>query len=127
MPTALEPSLAPAALTTLMLSLDATIQTRQATVLKLSRLARWLLFAAGGIALSSIAVAVIHGFTHFLLVAGFAAFVAGLSLRLHARSRYLGQGLVGMRYTRSGLADDALLTRQREALMRKADEYLAQN
>ena len=123
----LEPAPAPAAIATLTLSLDATIQIRQATVLKLSRFARWLLFAAGGIALASVVVAVIEGFTHFLLVAGFAAFVAALALRLHARSRFLGQGLVGMRYTRSGLADDALLSRQREALMRKADEYLAQN
>ena len=68
-----------------------------------------------------------ESFIHFLLVAGFAAFVAGLALRLQARSRYLGQGLVGMRYTRSGLADEALPSRQREALMRRADEYLAQN
>ena len=126
-PLGLEPAPAPAAIATLTLSLDATIQIRQATVLKLSRFARWLLFAAGGIALASVVVAVIEGFTHFLLVAGFAAFVAALALRLHARSRFLGQGLVGMRYTRSGLADDALLSRQREALMRKADEYLAQN
>ena len=126
-PLGLEPAPAPAAIATLTLSLDATIQNRQATVLKLSRFARWLLFAAGGIALASVVVAVIEGFTHFLLVAGFAAFVAALALRLHARSRFLGQGLVGMRYTRSGLADDALLSRQREALMRKADEYLAQN
>ena len=126
-PLGLEPAPAPAAIATLTLSLDATIQIRQATVLKLSRFARWLLFAAGAIALASVVVAVIEGFTHFLLVAGFAAFVAAIALRLHARSRFLGQGLVGMRYTRSGLADDALLSRQREALMRKADEYLAQN
>ena len=108
-------------------SLDATIQTRQTTVLKLSRLARWLIFAASAIAFASIVVAVITGFTHFLLVAGYAAFVAALALRLHARSRSLGQGLVGMRYTRGGLADEALLTRQREGLMRKAEDYLAQN
>ena len=126
-PSGLEPAPAPATVATLMLSLDATIQIRQATVLKLSRLARWLLVAAGAIALASVVVAVIKGFIHFLLVAGFAALVAGLALRLHARSRYLGQGLVGMRYTRSGLADESLLSRQREALMRKAEEYLAQN
>ena len=123
----LEPAPAPATVATLIHSLDATIQNRQATVLKLSHLAQWLLYAAGAIAIGSIVVAIIEGFTHFLLVAGFAAFVAALALRLHARSRFLGQSLVGMRYTRSGLADEALLSRQREALMRKADEYLAQN
>ena len=95
--------------------------------MKLSRHARWLILAAGAIALASLVVAVIEGFTHFLLVSGFAALVAGLALRLHARSRYLAQGLVGMRYTRSGLADEALPSRQREALMRRAEEYLAQN
>ena len=126
-PLGLEPAPAPATVATLIYSLDATIQNRQATVLKLSHLARWLLYAAGAIAIGSIVVAIIEGFTHFLLVAGFSAFVAALALRLHARSRFLGQGLVGMRYTRSGLADEALLSRQREALMRKADEYLAQN
>ena len=126
-PLGLEPAPAPATVATLIHSLDATIQIRQATVLKLSHLARWLLYAAGAIALSAIVVALVEGFTHFLLVAGFEAFVAALALRLHARSRYLGQSLVGMRYTRSGLADEALLSRQREALMRKADEYLAQN
>ena len=127
MPTALEPAPAPATVAMLIQSLDATIQTRQTTVLKLGRLARWLIFVAAGIALASIVVAVIKGFTHFLLISGYAAFVAALALRLHARSRSLGQGLVGMRYTRGGLADEALLTRQREGLMRKAEDYLAQN
>ena len=126
-PLGLEPAPAPAAIATLTHSLEATIQIRQATVLKLSRLARWLLVAAGALALAALVAAIVESFTHFLLVAGFAALVAGLALRLHARSRSLGQGLVGMRYTRSGLADETLLSRQREALMRKAEEYLAQN
>ena len=62
-----------------------------------------------------------------LVVAGFGAFVASLAVRLHARTRFLGQGLVGMRYTGSGLADEALPTRQREMVVRKADEYLGHN
>ena len=103
------------------------IQTRQATVVKLSKLARWLLFIAIAIAVGSITVMFIQSFTHFLFVAGFALFAAGLALWLHTRSLFLGQGLVGMRYTSSGLADTALPTRQRENLIRKADEYLAQN
>ena len=109
------------------LSLQTMIQTRQATVLKLSRLARWLVFFSIAIALGSIAVMFLQSLEHFLIVAGFAVFVLGLALWLHARARFLGQGLVSMRYTGTGLADDALPTRQRETLMRKADEYLAQN
>lgn len=109
------------------LSLETMIQARQVTVLKLSRLARLLLFASGAIVLGSIPLIFVESLTHFLIVAGFGAFVASLAVRLQARTRYLGQGLVGMRYTGSGLADDALPTRQREMVVRRADEYLAQN
>ena len=117
----------PAPLLTKALSLDTMIQTRQGTVLKLSRLATGLLFFACAMLFVSLAAAMFHSFTHFVFVAGFAVFAASLALWLHARARYLGQGLVAMRYTSSGLADDALPTRQRESLLRKADEYLAQN
>ena len=123
-PAAVEP---PPPLSARALSLETMIQTRQASVLKLSRLARWLVFIAIAAAVASVAVLLAKGFMHFLFVAGFPLFVAGLALRLHARALFLGQGLVGMRYTGNGLADDALPTRQREVLVRKADEYLAQN
>ena len=128
-PVATAPAVAepPVPASPLLLSLETMILARQATVLKLSSLARGILYFASIVALASIAAAIVHSFTHFLLVAGFAAFVASLALRLHARSRFLGQGLVALRYTSSGLADDALPTRQRESLLRKADEYLAQN
>ncbi len=116
-----------APLSTRALSLETMIQTRQTTVVKLSRLARGLVFFALTIALAAVAVLFVESLTHFLIVIGFAAFVASLALRLHARALSLGQGLVGMRYTGSGLADEALPTRQREALVRKADEYLARN
>ena len=108
------------------LSLETMIQARQVTVLNLSRIARLLLFASGAIVLASLPLIFVESFTHFLLVAGFGAFVASLAARLQARTRYLGQGLVGMRYTGSGLADDALPTRQREMVVRRADEYLGQ-
>ena len=118
---------APAPPSTMLLSLDEAVQTRQGTVLKLSRLTRWFLVLAVFVALASVVAAVMQGTTHFLFVAGFAAFLAALALRLHALARLLGQGLVGMRYTRSGLADDALPARQREPLLRRAEESLAQN
>ena len=123
----LAPVETPAPPPTRMRSLETMIQARQATVLKLSRLANGLLLFAGALLFVSIGAAVLHSFTHFLFVAGFAVFTATVALWLHARARLLGQGLVAMRYTSSGLADDALPTRQRESLLRKADEYLAQN
>ena len=108
-------------------SLETMIQTRQASVLKLSRLARWLFAIAVAVAIAALIVLFVKSFSHFLYVFGFALFAAGLALRLHARALFLGQGLVAMRYTSGGLADSALPTRQRDSLMRKADEYLAQN
>ena len=109
------------------LSLTTMIEARQTTVLKLSRLGRWILFFAYAIALIAVGVLFTFSIEHFVFVAGFAMLAAGLAMWLTARSRDLGQGLVAMRYTSSGLADEALPTRQRDALVRKADEYLAQN
>ena len=108
-------------------SLETMIQVRQATVVKLSRLGHWLVFFGGAFAFGALVVLFLESIEHFLFVFGFAIFVVGLGLWLHARSRFLGQELVGMRYTSSGLADEFLPTRQRETLVRKADEYLAQN
>ena len=108
-------------------SLETMIQVRQATVLKLSRLGHWLIFFGGAFAFGALVVLFLQSIEHFLFVFGFAIFVVGLGLWLNARSRFLGQELVGMRYTSSGLADEFLPTRQRETLMRKADEYLAQH
>ena len=108
-------------------SLDTVILVRQATVLKLSRLGHWLIFIGAAFAFGALVVLFLQSIEHFLFVFGFAIFVVGLGLWLNARSRFLGQELVGMRYTSSGLADEFLPTRQRETLMRKADEYLAQN
>ena len=51
-------------------------------------------------------------------------FVSALALFLHAHIDVLGQHLVGLRYARSGLADELLPSRQREPLLRKAAEVL---
>ncbi len=109
------------------LSLTTMIEARQTTVLKLSRLGRRMLFFSYAIALAAVGVLFTFSIEHFIFVAGFALLVASLAMWLNARSRSLGQGLVAMRYTSSGLADEALPTRQRDALVRKADDYLAQN
>ena len=108
-------------------SLETMIQVRQATVVKLSRLGQWLIFFGAAFGFGSLVVLFLESIEHFLFVFGFAIFVVGLGMWLNARSRFLGQELVGMRYTSSGLADEFLPTRQRETLVRKADEYLAQN
>ena len=108
-------------------SLETTIQVRQTTVLKLSRIGHWLIFIGGAFAFGALVVLFLQSIEHFLFVFGFAIFVVGLGMWLNARSRFLGQELVGMRYTSSGLADEFLPTRQRETLIRKADEYLAQH
>lgn len=111
------PEPAPPALQTL----DAAMATRHETILRLRRLARWLLLAALGCGLLSVPAATL-GLTHFLLLAGFAGFIASQALLVQARIEYLGQGLLGLRYTRSGLADETLPNRQREPLLRKAEE-----
>lgn len=108
-------------------SLDTMIQVRQTTVVKLSKLGSWLTVFAAAFAFGALVVLFLQSIEHFLFVIGFAIFVAGLGRWLNARSRFLGQELVGMRYTSSGLADEFLPTRQRETLVRKADEYLAKN
>ena len=108
-------------------SLETVIQVRQATVLKLGRLGHWLIFFGAAFAFGALVVLFLQSIEHFLFVFGFAIFVVGLGMWLNARSRFLGQELVGMRYTSSGLADEFLPTRQRETLIRKADEYLAQH
>ncbi len=105
-------------------SLDVTIQTRQTALRSLGRLARWLLLAALLLALASIPMWTALGFSHFVFVAGFAVFVAAQALRLRARASYLGQCLIGLRYTRGALADESLPSRQREPLLRKAEETL---
>ena len=106
-----------------LLPLDAAIQTRHTSLLGLRRLARWMIFAALGIAALSLP-ATILGLTHFLLLAGFAGFVACQALLVRARIEFLGQELIGMRYTRSGLADETLPSRQREPLVRRAEEIV---
>ncbi|MEO7318739.1 MAG: hypothetical protein ABIZ56_07100 [Chthoniobacteraceae bacterium] len=107
--------------------LETMIQLRQASVVKLSRLGSWMIVFAIAFAFGALVVLFLESIEHFLFVIGFAIFVAGLGMWLNARARFLGQELVGMRYTSSGLADEFLPTRQRETLMRKADEYLSQN
>ena len=104
-------------------SLDAAIQTRHGTIRDLRRLARGLLLAALGVGLLALPAAML-GLTHFLLVAGFAVFVACQAQLVRARTGFLGQGLIGMRYTRSGLADETLPSRQREPLVRRAEEIV---
>ncbi|MCE9608707.1 MAG: hypothetical protein K8R23_00610 [Chthoniobacter sp.] len=102
-------------------TLDTAMATRHETLLQLRQLAQRLLLGAAGcgiLALPALAL----GFTHFLLLAGFAAFLASQALLVRARIAFLGQGLLGLRYTRSGLADEALPNRQREPLVRKAAE-----
>ena len=104
-------------------TLDAAIETRHETLLDLRRLARWMLFAALGIGVLALP-ATMMGLTHFLLLAGFAGFIACQAMLVRARIDFLGQGLIGMRYTRSGLADETLPSRQREPLVRRAEEIV---
>ncbi len=113
----------PATVPPVLHSLDAAIQTRHETLIDLRRLARWLFLAAAGLGLLSLP-ATMMGLTHFLLLAGFAGFVACQAQLVRARVAYLGQGLIGMRYTRSGLADESLPSRQREPLVRRAEELV---
>ena len=115
---------APAPTPASLLELDAALETRRGTISELRRLARLLFFAALGVGLLSLPAAM-FGFTHFLFLAGFAAFIASQALLMRARIDFLGQGLIGMRYTRSGLSDETLPTRQREPLLRKAAEIVA--
>jgi len=115
---------APAATPPALLSLDAAIETRRESIFQFRRLARGLVFAALGVGLLSLPAALL-GLTHFLLLAGFACFIACQALLVRARVDFLGQGLIGMRYTRSGLADETLPSRQREPLVRKAEEIIA--
>jgi hypothetical protein len=105
-------------------ALDAVVEARQESIEKLRRLARWLKFAALAVVALSLPAAIWIGLTHFLLIFGFALFLASLALFLHARIALLGQRLVGLRYTRSGLADELLPNRQREPLLRRAAEIL---
>ena len=102
-------------------TLDTAMLTRHATILQLRRLAYWLLFVALAGALLALPAALL-GLTHFLLLAGFAGFVASQALLVQARVEYLGQGLLCLRYTRSGLADESLPARQRDPLVRRAEE-----
>ena len=114
----------PAAVTApVLLSLDAAIQTRHETILDLRRLARWMLFAALGLAVLAVPAALL-GLTQCLLLAGFAAFIACQAMLVQGRAEFFGQGLIGMRYTRSGLADETLPSRQREPLVRRAEEIV---
>ncbi len=114
---------APAATTPALHTLDAAIQTRHESLLDLRRLARWMLLAAVGLGVLALPAALL-GFTHFLLLAGFAGFIACQALLVRARIGFLVQGLIGMRYTRSGLADETLPSRQREPLVRRAEEIV---
>lgn len=114
------PAVTPPAL----LALDAAIETRRESIAQFRRLARWLLLAALGLGVLSLP-ALLMGLTHFFLLAGLAVFIACQALLVQARVDFLGQCLIGMRYTRSGLADETLPTRQREPLVRKAEEIVA--
>lgn len=113
----------PATVPPVLHALDAVIQTRHDTLLDLRRLARWLTLAAAGLGLLSLPAAAM-GLTHFLLLAGFAVFIACQAQLVRARIALLGQGLIGVRYTRSGLADENLPSRQREPLVRRAEELV---
>ncbi len=104
-------------------ALDSAIQTRHESLLQLRRLGRWLSLGALGFAVLALP-AVFFGLTHFLLLAGFAVFIFCQALLVRARSAFLGQGLLGMRYTRSGLADESLPSRQRDPLVRRSEEFV---
>ena len=105
-------------------ALDGVIDTRMMTIVDLRRVARWLKFTALGVLLISLPVALGAGLSHFLLIFGFAVFLGALAIFFHARIDLLGQNLVGLRYARSGLADELLPNRQREPLLRKVAEVL---
>ncbi len=105
-------------------ALDGVIEARGETIVLLRKVARWLKLGALGLVVISIPVSLFAGLTHFLFVFGFAVFVAALALFLHTHIDVLGQHLVGLRYARSGLADELLPSRQREPLLRKAAEVL---
>jgi hypothetical protein len=104
-------------------SLDAAIHTRHESIVKLRNLARWLMRGALFLAILAVPMAFV-GLTHFLLLAGFSAFIACQALVVRARVAFLGQGLIGMRYTRSGLADETLPSRQRDPLVRRHEEFV---
>jgi hypothetical protein len=104
-------------------TLDAAIETRHASILRLRTLARWLLFAAAFFAVLAVPMTFL-GLIHFVLLAGFAAFIACQALLVRARVAFLEQGLIGMRYTRSGLADETLPSRQRDPLVRRTEEFV---
>jgi hypothetical protein len=102
-------------------TLDAAMSTRHESLRQLRLLARRLLLGAAGFGLLSLPALALGG-THFLMVAGFAVFLACQALLVLARVDFLAQGLLGLRYTRCGLADESLPTRQREPLVRKLAE-----
>ena len=114
---ALLPEAEPPALQTL----DTAMATRHETLQQLRLLARRLLLGAAGFGLLALPSLALGG-THFLMVAGFAALLACQALLVLARVDFLAQGLLGLRYTRSGLADESLPNRQREPLVRKLAE-----
>ena len=104
-------------------SLDEAMATRVETLRQLRRLDRALSLGACGCAILAL-LAILFGWIHFFLLAGFGGFLASQAFLVNARGDFLGQGLLGLRYARSGLADATLPTRQRQPLLQRANEVV---
>ena len=104
-------------------SLDRAMATRAETLRQLRRLGRGLSLGACGCAILAI-LAILFGWIHFFLLAGFGGFLASQAFLVNVRVDSLGQGLLGLRYTRSGLADATLPNRQRQPLLQRVSEVV---
>ncbi len=109
------------------LPLGTLIETRRKSIAELRRLERWLLWASlGFLVLSLLVAAARKNVLIFPLIAGFSVLVAALALVLRARTDFIAQSVIGIQYTRTGLEDDALPTRQRNLLKQKAGQLLGE-
>jgi hypothetical protein len=90
----------------------------------LARQLRW--FSLGLLAMALVASAIRVSVPLLLLIAGAALFVASIGFVLQRRIASIGESLITAQYVRSGLIDESLPSRQRAALMQKADVLLGQ-
>lgn len=109
------------------LPLATLIETRGKSVAELRRLERGLLWASLALLILSLLVAAARRNVLLLpLVAGFGVLIAALALVLRARTDLIAQSLIGIQYTRTGLEDDALPSRQRNLLKQRAGQLLGE-
>ena len=107
--------------------LGSLVETRRRSIAELRRVERWLLLASLGLLVFSLLLALARrNVLLFPLIAGFAALVAALALVLRARTDFIAQTVIGIQYTRTGLEDDGLPSRQRNLLKQKAGQFLGE-